>query len=229
MGKKINPKIFRLKLSQNWDSRWFSVRNYAKFLRQDLEMKDFFRKKMAQASVSAIHIERTAKDINIIIYSARPGVIIGKGGSGIEDLRKEVIRKFQLGKNAKINITIKEISNPNLDAMVVGLGIKLDIEKRVLFRRAMKQAIGKVEKAGAKGVKVEISGRLNGAEIARTEKLLFGKVPLHTLRADIDYALVEAFTLYGVIGIKVWICRGEVFTKETKRVEAPLKKESETK
>jgi len=217
MGKKINPKIFRLKLSQNWDSRWFSVKNYAKFLRQDLEMKDYFRKKMAAAFVSSIHIERTAKDISIIIYSARPGVIIGKGGSGIEDLKKEVVRQFQLGKNAKINITIKEISNPNLDAMVVGLGIKLDIEKRIPFRRAMKQAIGKVEKAGAKGVKVEISGRLNGAEIARTEKLLFGKVPLHTLRADIDYALVEAFTLYGVIGIKVWICRGEVFAKEAKR------------
>lgn len=229
MGKKINPKIFRIRLSQGWDSRWFSVRNYAKFLRQDLEIKDYLRKKMAQAFVSLINIERTAKDINIIIHSARPGVIIGKGGAGIEDLKRQIIRQFHLGKNAKINITIKEIANPNLDATVVGLGIKFDIEKRIPFRRAMKQAIGKVEKAGAKGVKVEISGRLNGAEIARTEKLLSGKVPLHTLRADIDYALVEAFTLYGAIGIKVWICRGEVFVKEKKRVAAQPKNESETK
>jgi len=229
MGKKINPKIFRLNLSQTWDSRWFSVRNYAKFLRQDLEIKQYLRKKMDQAFVSAINIERTAKDLSVVIYSARPGVIIGKGGAGIEDLKKEVIRKFQLGKNAKVNITIKEIANPNLDATVVGLGIKLDIEKRIPFRRAMKQAIGKMEKAGAKGAKVEISGRLNGAEIARTEKLLFGKVPLHTLRAEIDYASVEAFTLYGAIGIKVWICRGEIFIKELKRGESQPQKESETK
>lgn len=229
MGKKINPRIFRIKISKTWDSRWFSVKNYAKFLRQDLEIKEYLKNKFLQAFVSAVHIERTAKDINVILYSARPGVVIGKGGSGIEDLKKELIRKFRLGKKARLNLSIKEVANPNLDARVVGLGIKFDIEKRIPFRRAMKQAIGKVEKAGAKGVKVEISGRLNGAEIARTEKLLSGKVPLHTLRADIDYALVEAFTLYGVIGIKVWICRGEVFIKEMKRVEAPLKNESEKK
>ena len=209
MGKKINPKSFRLRNTKNWDSRWFSVKNYGQFLREDLEIKEFLKKKLNAAFVSRVNIERTAKDMNVIVYSARPGVIIGKNGAGIEDLKKEIKKKFSQDKKAKLNVNIIEIANPSLDANIVGQLIKLDIEKRIPFRRAMKQAMSKVEKAGAKGVKMEISGRLNGAEIARSEKLLSGKVPLHTLRAEIDYALVEAFTLYGKIGIKVWINRGE--------------------
>ncbi len=209
MGKKINPKAFRLRNTKTWDSRWFSVKNYSKLLREDLEIKEFLKKKLSAAFVSRVNIERTAKDMNVLVYSARPGVIIGKNGAGIEDLKKEIKEKFIKDKKAKLNVNIIEVSNPSLDANIVGQLIKLDIEKRIPFRRAMKQAMSKVEKAGAKGVKMQISGRLNGAEIARSEKLLFGKVPLHTLRADIDYALVEAFTLYGKIGIKVWINRGE--------------------
>jgi len=211
MGKKVNPKVFRLGQTRTWDSRWFSDKNFSELLQQDIKIKKFLNKKLASAFVSRIEIERTAKEVNVIISSARPGVIIGRGGVGVEDLKKEIKRQYLKDRKIAVNINIKEIENVNTDATIVALGIKADIEKRIPFRRAMKQAIGKVEKAGAKGVKVEIAGRLNGVEIARSEKLLSGKVPLHTIRADIDYANVEAFTLYGVIGIKVWIYRGDIF------------------
>jgi len=211
MGKKVNPKVFRLGQTRTWDSRWFSNKNFSELLQQDIKIKKFLNKKLAGAFVSRIEIERTSKEVNIIISSARPGVIIGRGGVGVEDLKKEIKRQYLKDRKIAVNINIKEVENVNTDATIVGLGIKADIEKRIPFRRAMKQAIGKVEKAGAKGVKVQISGRLNGVEIARSEKLLSGKVPLHTLRADVDYAQIEAYTLYGVIGIKVWIYRGDVF------------------
>lgn len=211
MGKKVNPKVFRLGQTRTWDSRWFSDKNFSELLQQDIKIKKFLNKKLASAFVSRIEIERTSKEVNIIISSARPGVIIGRGGVGVEDLKKEIKRQYLKDRKIAVNINIKEIENVNTDATIVALGIKADIEKRIPFRRAMKQAISKVEKAGAKGVKVEIAGRLNGVEIARSEKLLSGKVPLHTIRADIDYANVEAFTLYGVIGIKVWIYRGDIF------------------
>jgi len=211
MGKKINPKIFRIHQTRTWDSRWFAAKNYSKFLQQDIEIKGYLRKKLDKAFVSDINIERTAKEINIIIYSARPGVIIGRGGVGLESLQKDISRQYLKDKKVNVKLSIKEIANPNLDSNIVAQGIKLDIEKRIPFRRAMKQAIAKVGKAKAKGIKVELSGRLNGAEIARTEKLLSGKVPLHTLRADIDYSLVEALTVYGKIGIKVWLYRGDIF------------------
>mgnify|MGYP001419332704 CR=1 FL=1 len=211
MGKKINPKVFRLGQTRTWDSRWFSSKNFSELLKQDVNIKKFLSKKLAGAFVSRIEIERTSKELNIIISSARPGVIIGRGGVGVEDLKKEIKRQYLKDRKIAVNINIKEVENVSTDATIVGLGIKADIEKRIPFRRAMKQAISKVEKAGAKGVKVQISGRLNGVEIARSEKLLSGKVPLHTLRADVDYAQIEAFTLYGVIGIKVWIYRGDVF------------------
>lgn len=216
MGKKINPKIFRLKLNKNWDSRWFSVRNYAKFLRQDLEIKEYLKKKLLAAFVSQVNIERTAKEVNVIIFSGRPGIIIGRSGSGVEDLKNEIKRKFLRDRNLKFNINIKEVTNPSLDAALVAQSIKFDIEKRIPFRRAIKQAASKVERAGAKGVKMVVSGRLNGVEIARTEKLISGKVPLHTLRADIDFCAEKAYTLFGVIGIKVWIYRGDVFEKKVK-------------
>jgi len=213
MCKKVNPKVLRLGQTRTWESRWFVLKNYAETLKQDLKIKDFLKKKLQASFVSQINIERTAKEVNVIVYSARPGTIIGKGGAGIEELKKEIKNRFLRKTNCRANLTIKEVGNPNTDAMIVGLGIKFDIEKRIPFRRAMKQAMAKAEKAGVKGVKVEIGGRLNGAEIARTEKLLWGKVPLHTFRADIDYAFVEANTLYGTIGIKVWLYRGDVFKK----------------
>ncbi len=225
MGKKINPIIFRLKQTRTWDSRWFSDKNYQKYLEQDIRLKEYLRKKLLQAFISNIHIERTSKEVNIIIYSARPGIIIGRGGAGVEDLKKDLFRKFIKDKNLNVSLNIKEIAEPNLDARFVALGIKFDIEKRIPFRRAMKQAISKVERVRAKGVKVSLSGRLNGVEIARSEKLISGKVPLHTLRADIDYAFVEANTIYGVIGIKVWIYKGDVFnkTKKDKKENNPSK------
>lgn len=213
MGKKINPKIFRIKLF-NWDSRWFATgADYAVKLEQDVKIREYLKKKFLDASVSKIEIERQAKNLTVTIHSARPGVIIGKGGAGIEGIAKDISRKFVKNKDIKVNVNIKEINKPNLDAELVAQSIKFDIEKRVPFRRAMKQAIAKVERAGALGVKVIVSGRLNGAEIAREEMLVSGKLPLNTIRANIDYAEVKAFTTYGVIGIKVWIYRGEVFNK----------------
>lgn len=214
MGKKINPKIFRLGQTRTWDSRWFSDKNFSKFLKQDIEIKEYIKNKLKNAFVSRVEIERTAKDVSVIINSARPGVIIGRGGVGVEEIKKEIGKKFLKDKKVGVNINIKEVDNVNLDAMITALGIKFDIEKRIPFRRAMKQAINKVERAGAKGVKVQVSGRLNGVEIARSEKLISGKVPLHTLRADVDYAFVEANTMYGLIGIKVWVYRGDIFNKK---------------
>ena len=215
MGKKINPKIFRLKNVINWESRWFAnEHDYAQKLEQDIKIREYLKKKLLEASVSKIEIERQARDLTVMIFSARPGVIIGKGGLGIEELRKEISRKFVKNKEIKVNVNIKEINKPNLDAELVGQGIKFDIEKRVPFRRAMKQAIAKVERAGALGVKVIMSGRLNGAEIAREEMLVSGKLPLHTIRANIDYAGVKAYTTYGVVGIKVWIYKGDVFNNK---------------
>jgi small subunit ribosomal protein S3 len=224
MGKKINPKIFRIKQTRTWDSRWFALKNYSLFLRQDIEIKGYLKDKLRNAFVSQVTIERTAKDVSIWVYSARPGVIIGRGGIGIDGLKKEIFRKFIKDQKVVVNINIKEVAKPNLDAALVAQGITLDIEKRIPFRRAMKQAIGKVEKSGAKGIKVKISGRLNGAEIARTEKLISGKIPLHTIRADIDYGEAVAKTLYGAIGIKVWIYRGDVFLKKNQSTEKIINK-----
>ncbi|MBU1131651.1 30S ribosomal protein S3 [Patescibacteria group bacterium] len=214
MGKKINPKIFRIKQTRTWDSRWFAVKNYSNLLKQDVQIKAYLNKTLQNAFIARIEIEKTAKEIHIIIFSARPGIIIGKGGMGVDKIKKEIFRKFIKDQKISINISIKEVDNAALDATLVAQNIKFDIEKRIPFRRALKQAISKVERAGAKGVKVKIGGRLNGAEIARSEQLSSGKIPLHTIRADIDYALVEANTMYGKIGIKVWIYRGDVFNKK---------------
>lgn len=227
MGKKINPKIFRLKNVLNWESRWFADKDFDKRLKEDVQIKDYLRKKLLEAFVAKIEIERSAKEVNVIIHSARPGVIIGKGGVGAEDLRKHISRQFIKNKNVKVNINIKEISKPNLEAKLVAQGIKFDIEKRIPFRRAMKQAIQKVERAGALGIKVIVGGRLNGSEIARSEMLVSGKLPLHTIRADIDYAEEKAYTTYGVIGVKVWIYRGDVF--KTRRTEGKDVKKDDLK
>lgn len=217
MGHKVNPKILRIGVINSWDSKWFAKGKYSEYLKQDIGIRKFLQTKLRNASIDKIEIERSVDSINIILYSAKPGIIIGRAGAGVEELKnglqKNVLNKFGLQK-IKVNINIQEIKNPALSANIVLQYIIDDIEKRTPFRRTMKQAIGKVEKAGAKGVKIVISGRLNGAEIARTEKLISGKIPLHTFRADIDYSRGTARTIYGAIGVKVWIYKGEVFAKK---------------
>jgi len=213
VGHKVHPKIFRLGELYTWNSKWFARKDYAKFLRQDILIRKFLKKELKDAAIAQIEIERTPAATTVIIYSAKPGVIIGRGGQGIEELKKKIKKNF-LDPKSSLNVNIKEIDQPNLCADLIVQSIAADLEKRMPFRRVMKQAIGRVEKAGAKGVKITVSGRLNGAEIARTETLSSGKLPLHTLRADIDYARGAAQTTYGVLGIKVWIYKGEIFKKK---------------
>ncbi len=212
MGQKVHPKIFRTGQSQiyTWNSKWFAKKDYALRLKQDVLLRNFVKKALIEAAVAKIEIERTANAVTVIIHSAKPGLIIGHAGTGIEDLKKKIKEKF-LDKKTVLNLNVQEVQNPSLAAEIVLQAMIADIEKRIPFRRVMKQTISRVERGGAKGVRVVISGRLDGAEIARDETLSWGKIPLHTLRADIDYASGAAFTIYGAIGIKVWIYRGEVF------------------
>lgn len=225
MGHKVNPKVFRLGISQSSPSKWFarSKGELINFLRQDIQIRKFLQKKLKEAHLERIEIERTGKAVIITIIAARPGLIIGRGGAGIEELRKELVKKFLTTQTVKVNI--QEVANPNLSSAVVLQGMIADIEKRIPFRRVMKQTIERVRKAGALGVKVRMSGRLNGVEIARTETLADGKVPLHTLRANIDYSRGAAFTTYGAIGLNVWIYKGEVFEEKT---DAKSKNSAET-
>ncbi|MGB0757791.1 MAG: 30S ribosomal protein S3 [Patescibacteria group bacterium] len=216
MGQKVNPKSFRIGVTRTWTSRWFSQKQYAKFLEQDVRIKKHIKRTYKDAGIDRIEIERSPGKVNVIIHTAKPGLIIGRGGQAIEALRKEVSMKFIKDRTLDINISIQEIKQPNLSAEVVMQGMIMEIEKRVPFRRVLKRSIENVMRAGAQGVKVSVAGRLNGAEIARTEMLSEGKVPLHTLRANIDYARGMARTTYGAIGIKVWIYRGEVFTDNMK-------------
>jgi len=222
MGQKVHPKAFRLKINKTWDSKWFSDKEFPQLLEQDIKVRRFILKKFKTAAVSSVGIERSANSININIRCAKPGIIIGRGGQGAEDLKKEVHNKFLKDAFSRkkgirnININIIEVEDLNLDAAVIVSQVIADLEKRIPFRRAVKQAMNRAEKAGAKGVKVIVSGRLNGAEIARAETFLNGKVPLHTLRADIDYSRDAASTIYGQIGVKVWVYRGEVFEQKTK-------------
>lgn len=216
MGQKVNPRIFRIGHTQQWSSKWFSSKDYAKFLQEDILIKEFLAKKLREAAVAKIEIERSASNITVIIHSAKPGIIIGRGGQGIEELKKEIKTKF-LDQKTNLNINIQEVNNPNLSAELVVQAIVLDLEKRVAYRRVMKQAIGRVSKTNAKGVKVIVAGRLNGAEIARTETLISGSLPLQTLRADIDYADGTARTTYGAIGVKVWIYKGEKFKEDEEK------------
>lgn len=213
MGQKVNPKIFRIGITRTWPSKWFALgAEYVKNLEQDTKVRKYLTKDLREAGIDRIEIERNHNKITIGIFTAKPGLIIGRGGAGAEDLKKKIHTKFL--KNFRINeisLNITEFDRPNLSAQIVAQSMALEIEKRMPFRRVMKQAINRVERAGALGVKVMIKGRLNGAEIARDEMLTSGKIPLQTLRADIDYARVPAHTTYGVIGIKVWIYKGEVF------------------
>ncbi|MCW5197486.1 30S ribosomal protein S3 [Buchnera aphidicola] len=207
MGQKVHPHGMRLGIIKQWNSIWFSnSKNFSEYLSNDFEVRQFLMKKLSRASVSKIIIERHSKTIKVIIYTSRPGIVIGKKGEDIENLKK-IISKIS---KVQSQITISEIRKPELDAKLVADNIASQLEKRVIYRRAMKRAIQNSMRHGAKGIKVEISGRLGGSEIARTEWQREGRVPLHTLRADIDYSFVPAHTIYGVVGVKVWIFKGEI-------------------
>ncbi|AOF49737.1 MAG: 30S ribosomal protein S3 [Tetragenococcus halophilus] len=206
MGQKINPIGMRIGIIRDWEAKWYAEKEYADLLHEDLRIREFIGEKLAEAAVSTVEIERAAKRVNISIHTARPGMVIGKGGSEVENLRKQLNKLT--GKRVHINIV--EVKKSDLDAKLVGEGIARQLENRVAFRRAQKQAIQRTMRAGAEGIKTQVSGRLNGADIARVEGYSEGTVPLHTLRADIDYAWEEANTTYGKLGVKVWIYRGEI-------------------
>ena len=210
MGQKVNPYGIRLGINKTWSSRWFSKSEYTKLLHQDLKIKSYVEKKLKNASISKINIERAAKKLRLSIYSSRPGIIIGKKGADIETLKKDLSEM----SNLEVFLDIKEVRKPEVEAKLVAENIASQLEKRISFRRAMKKAVQSAMRLGAKGVKVVCSGRLGGAEIARTEKYHEGSVPLHTLRGDIDYATAEAETTYGICGIKVWINKGEILLKD---------------
>jgi small subunit ribosomal protein S3 len=208
MGQKVNPTGIRLGIVKDWTSKWYAdSKDYADVLNKDLEVRSFLKKKLSQASVSRIQIDRPAKNAHITVHTARPGVVIGKKGEDIDALRKEVSDRMGI----PVHISIEEIRKPELDAQLVAESIAQQLERRIMFRRAMKRSVQNAMRLGAGGIKVKIAGRLNGAEIARSEWYREGRVPLHTLRADIDYGFAEAVTTYGVLGVKVWIFKGEVF------------------
>lgn len=206
MGQKVHPIGLRVGVIRDWDAKWYADKNYADYLHEDLKIREYIYKRLADASVSTIQIERAANRVIVSIHTAKPGMVIGKGGSEVDALRNELNKLT----NKKVHINIVEIKDANLDAKLVALDIAHQLENRVAFRRAQKQAIQRVMRAGAQGIKTQVSGRLNGADMARTEHYSEGTVPLHTLRSDIDYAWEEADTTYGKLGVKVWICRGEI-------------------
>ena len=210
VGQKVHPIGMRVGVIRDWDAKWYAEKDFAEFLHEDLKIRKFIATRLADASVSTIEIERAANRVNVSIHTAKPGMVIGKGGSEVEALRKEL--NNLTGKRVHINIV--EIKKPDLDAKLVGEGIARQLENRVAFRRAQKQAIQRTMRAGAQGIKTQVSGRLNGADMARSEGYSEGTVPLHTLRADIDYAWEEADTTYGKLGVKVWICRGEILPEK---------------
>lgn len=213
MGQKVHPTGIRLGIVKDWSSKWYAnTQTFPEYVRTDYELRRFIKKKLKDASVSQINIERPAKKANITIMTARPGIVIGKKGEDIEKLRTEVAKRLGMPVN-DVRINITEVRKPELDAQLVAEGIAQQLERRVMFRRAMKRAVTNTMRVGAEGIKVKVGGRLNGAEIARSEWYREGRVPLHTLRADIDYGFAEAMTTYGVIGVKVWIFKGEVFDK----------------
>ena len=217
MGHKVHPTGIRLGIAKDWNSKWFAnKREYAEYLGADLKVRELLKKKLAQAGISKIQIERPAKTARVTIHTARPGVVIGKKGEDIEKLRKEVTKV--MGVPAHINVT--EVRKPELDAQLVAESIAQQLERRIMFRRAMKRSVQNAMRLGALGIKVNVGGRLNGAEIARSEWYREGRVPLHTLRADIDYGFAEAKTTYGIIGVKVWIYKGEIFDLHAAQQEA---------
>ena len=215
MGQKVNPKIFRMGITQNWQSKWFAKKDFANLLEQDINIRKYLRKKLRDAGISKIEIERSGNNTIINIYTSKPGIVIGRGGTGADVLKKEIEKKL-LNKKTTLRLEIHEVSKPYLDAQLVCQNIIDQLEKRIPFRRVAKQIIDQVIKAGAKGVKIIVGGRLDGTEIARKETFTKGSLPLHTLRADVDYARGAAHTTYGSVGVKVWIYKGEVFNKDKK-------------
>ncbi|ECC2028264.1 30S ribosomal protein S3 [Listeria monocytogenes] len=215
MGQKVHPIGMRIGVIRDWDSKWYAEKDYADFLHEDLRIRDYVAKRLSDASVSRVEIERAANRVNITIHTAKPGMVIGKGGSEVEALRKNLNELTQ----KRVHINIVEIKRADLDAKLVAENIARQLEGRVSSRRAQKQAIQRTMRAGAKGIKTQVSGRLGGADIARAEHYSEGTVPLHTLRADIDYAWEEADTTYGKLGVKVWIYRGEVLPTKKNNVE----------
>jgi len=223
MGQKVHPKVFRLGIIYSWKSKWFATRGYQDQLQTDVKLRRWLKKKLKGASVASIEIERGASSLTVNIQTAKPGIVIGRGGAQVEELKKTIKQQF-LKPGDSLQLNIQEVANPMLSAEIVAENMALELEKRMPFRRVMKQAIDQAMKAGALGAKVMVAGRLNGAEIARTEKLIVGKVPLHTLRADIDYSRTGARTTYGVIGVKVWINRGEILPQSSANVLSPSEK-----
>jgi small subunit ribosomal protein S3 len=216
MGQKVHPIGIRLGISTDWNSKWYaSSKDYPQLLNADIKVREFLKKKLASANVSRIQIERPTRAAVITIHTARPGVVIGKKGADIENLRKDVAKLIGLHVN-NVKINIEEIRKPELDAQLVAESIAQQLERRVMFRRAMKRSMQNTMRMGGQGIKIKVGGRLNGAEIARSESYHEGRVPLHTLRADIDYGFAEALTTYGILGVKVWIYKGEVFDYEKK-------------
>jgi len=220
MGQKVHPTGIRLGIVKKHTSVWYaSGKDYARYLLEDMEVRDLVKKKLASASVSRVEIERPAQTARVTVYTARPGIVIGKKGEDVEKLRAELTAKM----GVPVHINIEEIRKPDLDAQLVADSIAQQLERRVMFRRAMKRAMQNAMRQGAEGVKVQVGGRLGGAEIARIERYHEGRVPLHTLRADIDYATSEALTTYGIIGVKVWIFKGEVFNTDEVMTSEPKK------
>jgi small subunit ribosomal protein S3 len=217
VGQKVNPVGLRIGIIRDWESKWYAAdKDFGDLLMEDVKIREFLKNKLKDAAVSRIEIERAANRVNVTIHTAKPGIVIGKGGSEVEVLRGQLTK---LSNGKKVHINISEIKNPELDAILVAESIAQQLERRVSFRRAMKQAIQRTQRAGAKGIKTAVSGRLGGAEIARQEGYSEGTVPLHTLRADIDYGTAEAHTTYGRIGVKVWIYRGEVLPAKKRAAE----------
>ena len=216
MGQKVNPIGLRLGIVKTWESRWYSDKKYAEYIREDFNLRRFLKKKLMHAGISRIEIERSAKRIRLRIYTARPGIVIGKKGSEIERLKQEIERKV----SQEVLIDIQEVRKPEVDAQLVAENVAMQIERRVAFRRAMKRGVSPAIRFGAQGIKIICAGRLGGAEMARTEWYREGRVPLHTLRADIDYGFTEARTTYGAIGVKVYIFKGEILKKDQNELES---------
>ncbi len=223
MGQKVHPKGFRIGVIRDWDSNWYADRDYTELLHEDYKLRHYIKEHFYTAGISKVEIQRTGNRIRVTIHTAKPGIVIGRGGMEVEKLKADLIK--MTGKN--VNINIQEIKKPEVDAQIVAENIAQQLEKRISFRRAMKQTVGRTMRAGAIGIKVAISGRLGGAEIARSEWYSEGKVPLHTLRADVDYGFAEANTTYGKIGIKVWVNRGEIMPEAKQRPKQKAVEEAE--
>lgn len=217
MGQKVNPHGIRIGIVKDWDAKWYADKDYADNLHEDIRIRDYIKKSLFAAGISKVETERSKNRLKLTIHTAKPGMVIGRGGAGIEEIRKG-LKKFT-DKNVDINIA--EIKQPDMDATLVAENIAAQLERRIAFRRAMKQSVGRTMRLGAKGIKIKCGGRLGGAEIARSESYREGSIPLHTLRADIDYGTAEAHTTYGRIGIKVWIFKGEILPEKKQQKAAP--------